>query len=80
MEVEFSSEAEKLAFFINLHNLLTIHALLLTAESNQKAYKAANKTIYNIGGFNLSLLEIEHAILRAKSPPPSSKTKFFFLF
>lgn len=57
--------AEKLAFFLNLHNLLTVHAIVSQGfPPFIKRYNFSKKAIYNIGGYFFSLMDIEHAVLR----------------
>jgi hypothetical protein len=52
---------------VNIYNTLCLHALVefdvpMTASQNQEFQKKAR---YSIGGETYSLLEIEHAVLRA---------------
>ena len=62
----------KLATFINLYNLLIIHAILQYETENKNKYEICiGKRIrlfrefkYNIGGHNYSLEDIEHGVLR----------------
>jgi hypothetical protein len=69
---------EQLAWWINLYNMLTIHALVrfhikLTVWERPNFFFAAE---YNIGGYRFSLYDIVHGILRGNRrrwrffPPP----------
>jgi hypothetical protein len=59
---------EKTALFINLHNLLLVHAIISNGyPSFVKRLNFGKKNVYNIGGFNISILELEHAIIRGFS-------------
>jgi hypothetical protein len=57
---------EKLAFFINIYNMLVIHGHVIHGipESGLQRYQFYNNTKYQIGGQLYSLNEIEHGILR----------------
>ena len=62
----------KKAFFINLYNVMHIHAVINHFAkkgysrnlSPFQRFKLLNSTIYNVCGVNLSLNDIEHGILR----------------
>ena len=63
---------EKILFFINVYNTLTLHASMRSWPGNglydRQAFMRCAK--YNIGGHYFSLLDIEHGILRASSSKP----------
>lgn len=72
------SNDEKTAFWINLYNLLTIHAIIhfqikLTVWERPHFFSSSE---YNIGGYRFSLFDIMHGILRGNRrrwrffPPP----------
>lgn len=64
--------AEKLAFWINVYNALTIHAVIAfrprrTVWSVPGFFQRA---AYDVGGCRFSLHAIEHGVLRANRPAP----------
>lgn len=56
-----------------MYSLLSMHAVTLYGFPNSLSFLTfqGKKAIYNIGGFDISLLEIEHAILRGSTHHPS---------
>lgn len=69
------SENEKMAFFINIYNALTIHGLVELSDLPQSVLKVNQfwtSTGYNIGGLDYSLDDIEHGILRGNRSHPAS--------
>lgn len=75
---DLRGHAEKKAFWINLHNLLTIHGIV-HFQINLTVWERPNffiATEYNIGGYRFSLYDILHGILRRNRrrwrffPPP----------
>ncbi|XP_073027704.1 uncharacterized protein [Primulina eburnea] len=77
---------EKLAFWINVHNAIVMHAFLVHGipRGNQKRISLALKAAYNIGGHIISVDNIQGSILGCRTPRPSQwlhswffpKTKF----
>ncbi|KAF7810949.1 protein kinase [Senna tora] len=77
---------EKLAFWINVHNALVMHALLVygISANNAKRMSSVLKAAYNIGGHTVSVDLIQNFILGCRLPRPGqwlqilfpSKTKF----
>ncbi|XP_050262096.1 uncharacterized protein LOC126706604 isoform X1 [Quercus robur] len=77
---------EKLAFWINVHNALIMHAFLVYGipQNNLKRMSVLLKAAYNIGGHTVSVEMIQSSILGCRLPRPgqwlwllfSSKTKF----
>lgn len=67
VDVEKLSDDEKLAFFINIYNVLVIHATVEKGvpTNNLQRYKFFSGTSYLIGGYTLSLNDIENGILRS---------------
>ncbi|KAL8189108.1 hypothetical protein R6Q57_029369 [Mikania cordata] len=63
---------EKLAFWINVHNALMMHAFLVygTPRSALKRITLALKASYNIGGQNISVGDIQRTILGCRLPRP----------
>ncbi|XP_073234466.1 uncharacterized protein [Porites lutea] len=72
---------EKIAFFLNIYNSLTIHGLAACDTGVPKSVLEINnfwrKTSYNIGGYIFSLDDIEHGILRGNRPHPSDAKPLF---
>ncbi|KAL6070842.1 hypothetical protein QOT17_006598 [Balamuthia mandrillaris] len=73
LEELMTSEEQRMAFFINAHNLLALHAHteLLMPKGKLAMLSTINQVAYNIGGLEFTLPEIEHAILRAAHSPRS---------
>ena len=74
MHPEKLEENARKAFFINVYNFFTIHAILdYTEQVNGGQLPNSTRSIpnfwtdycYNIGGFDYSLDDIEHGVLRA---------------
>jgi len=67
VDVEGLSKDEKLAFFINIYNVLVIHGIVEkgVAANDFQRYRFFSRTSYVIGGYTLSLNDIENGILRA---------------
>ncbi|KAI4298382.1 hypothetical protein L6164_031951 [Bauhinia variegata] len=63
---------EKLAFWINVHNALVMHALLIYGipSSNLKRMSSVLKAAYNIGGHTISVGKIQNFILGCRLPRP----------
>ncbi|KAI7748068.1 hypothetical protein M8C21_012857 [Ambrosia artemisiifolia] len=63
---------EKLAFWINVHNALMMHAFLVygTPHGALKRTTLALKASYNIGGHNISVGDIQRTILGCRLPRP----------
>ncbi|XP_019413346.1 PREDICTED: uncharacterized protein LOC109325425 isoform X2 [Lupinus angustifolius] len=83
----YMKHKEKLAFWINVHNALAMHALLVygISANNVKRMSSVQKAAYNIGGHTISVDQIQNFILGCRLPRPgpgqwlrlwcSSKTK-----
>ena len=67
VNIEDISDQHKLAFFINVYNVLVIHGTVVKGvpSSMYQRYKFFAHTCYNIGGHLLSLNDIENGILRS---------------
>ncbi|KAE9616533.1 putative ternary complex factor MIP1, leucine-zipper [Lupinus albus] len=63
---------EKLAFWINVHNALAMHALLVygISANNVKRMSSVLKAAYNIGGQTISVDLIQNFILGCRLPRP----------
>ncbi|KAL3813556.1 hypothetical protein ACJIZ3_014824 [Penstemon smallii] len=64
---------EKLAFWINVHNALVMHAFLAYGipQNNMKRMFLLMKTAYNVGGQVLSADVIQNSILGCRMPRPA---------
>lgn len=77
---------EKLAFWINVHNALVMHAFLIYGipQNHLKRVSLSLKAAYNVGGHTISVDTIQRSILGCRLPRPgqwlrllfSMKTKF----
>ncbi|KAM1348915.1 hypothetical protein PS2_003082 [Malus domestica] len=77
---------EKLAFWINVHNTLVMHAFLIYGipQNNLKRVSMPLKAAYSVGGHTISVDMIQRSILGCRLPRPgqwlrllfSMKTKF----
>lgn len=70
---------EKLAFFINLYNMMAIHAILVLGfpKGALERRKLFGDFQYVIGGCSYSLSAIQNGILRGNQRPPYNLTKPF---
>ncbi|XAR48595.1 hypothetical protein NMG60_11031470 [Bertholletia excelsa] len=70
---------ETLAFFINLFNMMAIHAILVLGQpvGSLERRKLFGDFMYVIGGSTYSLSEIQNGILRGNQKPPHSISKPF---
>lgn len=79
MELDNVSREEKLAFFINLYNMMAIHAILTwgypNGASDRKKFQGEFK--YVIGGCPYSLSAIQNGVLRGNQRPPYNISKPF---
>lgn len=73
------SREEKLAFFINLYNMMAIHAILVWGHpvGPLERRKLFGDFKYVIGGCTYSLSAIENGILRGNQRPPYNLMKPF---
>ncbi|XP_016455410.1 uncharacterized protein LOC107779477 isoform X2 [Nicotiana tabacum] len=71
---------EKLAFWINVHNALVMHAFLVHGipRSNLKRASLLLKAAYNIGGNTVSADRIQNSILRCQLPRPGQWLQSLF--
>lgn len=70
---------EKLAFFINLYNMMAIHAVLVCGHpvGALERRKFFGDFKYVIGGYTYSLSAIQNGILRGNQRPPYNLMKPF---
>uniref|UniRef100_A0A0D6R5A4 DEP domain-containing protein n=1 Tax=Araucaria cunninghamii TaxID=56994 RepID=A0A0D6R5A4_ARACU len=75
------SREEKLAFFINLYNMMAIHAIVLWGHPNGALERRRffGDFKYVIGGYPYSLSAIQNGVLRGNQRPPYNLTKPFGL-
>ena len=81
-DVDLSSLADdnaRIAFWTNLYNVLAIHGVIELGirESVMEIPSFFGTVSYVIGGFTVSLDEIENGILRRNAPHPATGTKPF---
>ncbi|KAK7312364.1 hypothetical protein VNO77_36162 [Canavalia gladiata] len=71
---------EKLAFWINVHNALVMHALLVygISANNVKRMSSVLKAAYNIGGHTISVDLIQNFILGCRLPRPGQWLRLWF--
>lgn len=79
MEILDLSREEKLAFFINLYNMMTIHAILVWGHpaGALERRKLFGEFKYVIGGSTYSLSVIQNGILRGNQRAPYTLMKPF---
>ncbi|XP_027903987.1 uncharacterized protein LOC114163833 [Vigna unguiculata] len=79
VEISDSSREEKLAFFINLYNMMAIHAILVLGHPDgaMERRKLFGEFKYVIGGSTYSLSAIQNGILRGNQRPPYNLKKPF---
>ncbi|XP_047322038.1 uncharacterized protein LOC124925939 [Impatiens glandulifera] len=78
-DLEGMQREEKLAFFINLNNMMAIHAILVLGHPSGplERRKLLGDFKYLIGGCTYSLSAIQNGILRGNQRPPYNLTKPF---
>ncbi len=76
---DLETDAERIAFFVNLYNVLAIHGVLaLGLESSVMEVPSFFGSIaYRVGGFLFTLDDVENGVLRRNAPHPVTKTKQF---
>ncbi|RDX61310.1 grx, partial [Mucuna pruriens] len=79
VEISDSSREEKLAFFINLYNMMAIHAIIVLGHPDGalERRKLFGEFKYVIGGSTYSLSAIQNGILRGNQRPPYNLKKPF---
>ncbi|XP_020242001.1 uncharacterized protein LOC109820285 [Asparagus officinalis] len=79
VELDNISREEKLAFFINLYNMMAIHAILTWGYPNSAAdrKKFLGEFKYVVGGCPYSLSAIQNGVLRGNQRPPYNISKPF---
>ncbi|KAJ7967367.1 Ternary complex factor MIP1, leucine-zipper [Quillaja saponaria] len=71
---------EKLAFWINVHNTLVMHAFLVYGVplNNFRRMALVLKAAYNVGGHTVSVNTIQNSILGCRMPRPGQWLWLFF--
>ncbi|CAH8392308.1 unnamed protein product [Eruca vesicaria subsp. sativa] len=71
---------EKLAFWINIHNSLVMHSILVygNPKNSMKRVSGLLKAAYNVGGRSLNLDTIQTSILRCRVSRPGQVFRFLF--
>lgn len=71
---------EKLAFWINIHNALVMHAFLAYGipQNNMKRVFLLLKAAYKVGGYTVSADTIQNTILRCRMSRPGQWLRLFF--
>ncbi|CAN8246861.1 unnamed protein product [Cochlearia groenlandica] len=79
VELEDMQREEKLAFFVNLYNMMAIHGILVWGHPTGplERTKMFNDFKYVIGGYTYSLSAIQNGILRGNQRPPYNLMKPF---
>ncbi|KAL6076546.1 Ternary complex factor MIP1 leucine-zipper protein [Balamuthia mandrillaris] len=72
---ELKSDAEKLAFWINIYNTLVMHSCIVNGPPQGPVQRKAffTKSCYNVASYVFTLDDIEHSILRGASEKRASK-------
>lgn len=79
VEVQGMSREERLAFFINLYNMMSIHAILVLGHPTGalERRRLFGEFQYIVGGCTYSLSAIQNGILRGNQRAPYSLMKPF---
>lgn len=76
-DIQIMNDSQKLAFFINIYNVLVIHGICTmkapenTPHGRSNFYSGKSGVNYNISNFIFSLDDIEHGLIRSNRPHPS---------
>ena len=73
------TRAERLAFWINLYNVIVVHAVIELGirDSIKEVWGFFRRVRYQVGGFFFSPDDIEHGILRGNRRPPNALARPF---
>ena len=79
IEIDDLSEDERLAFWINLYNVLAIHGVLHLdiEQSVMEIPTFFGRVSYIVAGHRYSLDDIENGVLRSNAKHPASKKRLF---
>ncbi|KAK9851337.1 hypothetical protein WJX84_004005 [Apatococcus fuscideae] len=74
VDLSAMSNPERKAFWINLYNMMVIHALTTWGPPSSFLQRLSwfGKIKYTIGGYDYSTNDVEHGMLRANGPSPVS--------
>ncbi|KAK8522339.1 hypothetical protein V6N12_056051 [Hibiscus sabdariffa] len=80
VDVRRMKHEEKLAFWINVHNSLVMHAFLVYGipKNNLKRLSLLLKAAYDVGGQTISIDTIQSSILGCRLPHPGQWLRFLF--
>ncbi|XVF68182.1 hypothetical protein PTKIN_Ptkin10aG0183800 [Pterospermum kingtungense] len=80
VDVRRMKHEEKLAFWINVHNSLVMHAFLVYGipKNNLKRWSVLLKAAYNVGGQTISIDTMQSSILGCRLPRPGQWLRFLF--
>ncbi|GMI70604.1 hypothetical protein like AT5G66600 [Hibiscus trionum] len=80
VDVRRMKHEEKLAFWINVHNSLVMHAFLVYGipKNNLKRLSLLLKAAYDVGGKTISIDTIQSSILGCRLPRPGQWLRFLF--
>jgi glutaredoxin len=72
LDVSVLTSEQRLAFFINIYNMLMVHASIALGQPKSALQRATffGRVGYVISGFKFTLSEIEHGVLRCNRKPP----------
>lgn len=80
-----SDKKVNMSFFINLYNILTIHSLVSWKKLKGRLHMSSSERVnyfnmfkYSVGGYALSLNDIEHGILRGNDNFGRSKWRVYW--
>ena len=76
---QLEDDDARIAFWINVYNVLAIHGVLATGvrESVMEIPSFFGVVAYRIGDYVVTLDEIENGILRRNAPHPATKSRLF---
>ena len=76
---EMTDDTTRIAFWINLYNVLAIHGVLALGirESVMEIPSFFGVVAYRVGDFVLTLDEIENGVLRRNAPHPATGSRLF---
>ena len=76
---EMIDDATRIAFWINLYNVLAVHGVLALGirESVMEVPSFFGVVAYRVGNFVLTLDEIENGVLRRNAPHPATGSRLF---
>jgi hypothetical protein len=76
---ELATDAEKIAFFINIYNVLAIDGVVVVGikKSVMEVPSFFGTIAYRIGGHVLTLDDIENGVLRCNGPHPATRRPLF---